>query len=75
MSLLTVQLGEEHAKLMPHVDELRIVADYAPEIPESSLRSRVRREYEFLVQEVLASRHSGVTSPLGRNREGGVHVL
>ena len=53
MSLLTVQLGEEHAKLMPHVDELRIVADYAPEIPESSLRSRVRREYEFLVQEVL----------------------
>ena len=53
MSLLTEQLNEEHAKLQPHVDELRIVADYAPQIPPSALRSRVRREYEFLLREFI----------------------
>ena len=50
---LTGQLRKEHAKLMPHVDELRIIADYAPEIPHGSLRARLFREHEFLVHEFL----------------------
>ncbi len=50
---LTAQLRKEHAKLMPHVDELRIIADYAPEIPHASLRERLQHEHEFLVREFV----------------------
>ncbi len=50
---LTDQLRKEHAKLMPHVDELRVIADYAPEIPHGSLRERLVREHEFLVREFV----------------------
>lgn len=53
MSVLTQQLTDEHAKLMPHVDELRAIADDAPELPRASLRDRVRREHQFLVRDFI----------------------
>jgi Hemerythrin HHE cation binding domain len=53
MSVLSKQLGDEHAKLMPHVDELRIIADFAPDLPEASLRARVLTEYRFLVRDFV----------------------
>lgn len=53
MGALTVQLRKEHAKLMPHVDELRVIADYGAEIPPGSLRQRLHREHGFLVQEFV----------------------
>ena len=53
MSVLSQQLGDEHAKLMPHVDELRIIADLAPELPAATLRARVRDEHGFLVHDFL----------------------
>lgn len=53
MSVLTRQLGDEHAKLMPHVDELRVIADEAPGLPLSALRDRVRREHEFLLRDFV----------------------
>ena len=53
MSVLTRQLNDEHAKLMPHVDELRSVADVAPQVPAAELRLRVRDEYQFLVRDFL----------------------
>lgn len=53
MPLLTAQLRKEHAKLMPHVDELRVIADYAAEVPLASLQERLRREHEFLVGEFV----------------------
>ena len=53
MGLLAAQLRKEHAKLMPHVDELRVIADYAADIPPASLRDRLRREHAFLTGEFV----------------------
>lgn len=53
MSVLSQQLGDEHHKLMPHVDELRSIADVAPELDVDALRARVRDEYRFLVHDFL----------------------
>lgn len=53
MSVLTTQLNDEHAKLMPHVDELRVLADFAPELPPASLRARVHTEHQFLVRDFV----------------------
>ncbi len=50
---LTAQLRKEHAKLMPHVEELRVIADHAPEIPCESLRDRVCREHTFFIREFV----------------------
>lgn len=50
---LTAQLRKEHAKLMPHVDELRVIADYAPEIPPESLHERLCAEHAFLIREFV----------------------
>ncbi len=50
---LAAQLRKEHAKLMPHVDELRVIADYAAEIPTGSLKERLQREHQFLVHEFV----------------------
>jgi hypothetical protein len=50
---LTEQLRKEHAKLMPHVDELRIIADYAPDIGAGALQDRICREHVFFTQEFL----------------------
>ncbi len=50
---LTAQLRKEHAKLMPHVEELRVIADYAPEIPCESLRERLCREHSFFMREFV----------------------
>jgi hypothetical protein len=53
VSVLSRQLGDEHAKLMPHVDELRIIADLAPELAPEAVRARVRDEHQFLVRDFL----------------------
>ena len=50
---LTAQLRKEHAKLMPHVDELRVIADYAPDIHASALKDRLCREHEFFIREFV----------------------
>jgi hemerythrin-like domain-containing protein len=38
---------------MPHVDELRIIADYAQDIDAAGLQDRICREHVFLTQEFL----------------------
>jgi hypothetical protein len=53
MSQLMEQLRDEHSKLMPHIDALRVIADEAPEAPAESLRARLRVEHAFLVHEFL----------------------
>jgi hypothetical protein len=53
MSVLSSQLNDEHAKLMPHVDALRELADAGPELPEATLRERVHAEHGFLVRDFL----------------------
>jgi Hemerythrin HHE cation binding domain len=53
MSVLTRQLNDEHAKLMPHVDELRVIADAAPGLGEAALRDRVHVEHQFLVRDFV----------------------
>ena len=50
---LTAQLRKEHAKLMPHVDELRVIADDAQDIAAAALRDRICREHVFLTGEFL----------------------
>lgn len=53
MSVLTQQLNDEHAKLLPRVDELRVIADDAPAMPEQALRDRVDIAHQFLVNDFL----------------------
>ena len=52
MALLTDRLCAEHAKLMPHVDDLRLIADQAADNPREVLQERLRQEHGFLVAEL-----------------------
>ncbi len=53
MASLFDRLCADHAKLMPHVDELRVIADRAAETPREALQDELRREHEFLSAELL----------------------
>ena len=53
MSVLTQQLNDEHAKLLPRIDELRVIADDAPAMPEKALRDRVEITHRFLVSDFI----------------------
>lgn len=50
---LTDQLRKEHAKLMPHIDELRVIADDAPALAPASLVERLCAEHAFLTREFV----------------------
>jgi len=53
MSVLTQQLNDEHAKLLPRIDELRVIADDAPAMADEALRERVGLAHEFLVRDFV----------------------
>jgi hemerythrin-like domain-containing protein len=53
MPQLTDQLHEEHDKLMPHIDALRILADDAPRLDPADLRARMLGEHAFLVRDFV----------------------
>lgn len=53
MASLSDRLCGEHAKLMPHVDDLRVIADQAADTSREALQARLREEHDFLAAELL----------------------
>ena len=53
MPSLSDRLCAEHTRLMPHVDDLRVIADQAAETPREALQERLRQEHDFLTAELL----------------------
>lgn len=53
MASLTDRLCAEHSRLMPHVDDLRVIADEAADSTRDILAGRLRSEHDFLSAELL----------------------
>ena len=53
MASLTDRLCAEHSRLMPHVDDLRVIADEAAGTTRDILMERLRAERVFLAAELL----------------------
>ena len=53
MASLTDRLCAEHSRLMPHVDDLRAIADDAAGTTRDALAERLRAEHAFLTAELL----------------------
>ncbi len=53
MSDITEALHEEHQALLPHIDELRVIADRFDEIPPHDVRYNLDRVYEFLTEHLI----------------------
>ena len=53
MGLLTDRLCTEHTRLMPHVDDLRVIADEAGTLSREAVQERLEEEHAFLTAELL----------------------
>ncbi len=53
MTLLTQPLRDEHKELLPHVEEIRSVANLVGEAPAAALRQKIDETYEFLARHLI----------------------
>src|SRR5579864_2584465 len=53
MTVLTQPLRDEHKELLPHVEEIRSVANLVGDAPESTLRQQIDETYEFLARHLI----------------------
>ena len=53
MSDITEALRAEHGELLPHIDELRLVADGADEMSQDEIRHSLERVYQFLAKQLI----------------------
>ncbi|MGE5464816.1 MAG: hemerythrin domain-containing protein [Syntrophothermus sp.] len=53
MKSLTQPLRDEHKELIPHIEQIRDVADSIPESPIEQIREGVREVYEFLAYQLV----------------------
>jgi iron-sulfur cluster repair protein YtfE (RIC family) len=53
MSDITEALREEHQALLPHIDELRVIADRLGEMPQHEIRHGLDDVYQFLTQQLI----------------------
>ncbi len=53
MATLTQPLRDEHRELLPHIEQLRTVADSIGEVPAASLRAGLGDACEFLTRHLL----------------------
>jgi iron-sulfur cluster repair protein YtfE (RIC family) len=51
---VTQPLRDEHQDLLPHIEEIRTVADAVGDVPVEALRQRVDQVYEFLAHHLIA---------------------
>ena len=53
MGDITEALGEEHQALLPHIDELRVIADRVDEMSQQEVRRSLDDVHQFLTQHLL----------------------
>jgi iron-sulfur cluster repair protein YtfE (RIC family) len=53
MQTLTQPLRDEHQELIPHIEQIREVADSIPEAPVEQVRAGVNEVYEFLAYHLI----------------------
>jgi iron-sulfur cluster repair protein YtfE (RIC family) len=53
MNTLTQPLRDEHKELIPHIEQIREVADSIPEAPLEEIRAGVKEVYEFLAYHLI----------------------
>jgi len=53
MTLLTQPLRDEHKELLPHVEEIRSVANLVGDAPVSALRQQIDETYDFLARHLI----------------------
>ena len=53
MKSLTQPLRDEHKELIPHIEQIRDVADSIPGVPTEQIRDGVRDVYEFLAYHLV----------------------
>ena len=53
MKTLTQPLRDEHKELIPHIEQIRQVADSIPEAPLEQIRAGVNEVYEFLAYHLI----------------------
>lgn len=53
MNTLTQPLRDEHKELIPHIEQIRQVADSIPEAPLEQIRAGVNEVYEFLAYHLI----------------------
>jgi hemerythrin-like domain-containing protein len=53
MNPLTRPLRDEHQELIPHIEQIRILADSIPEAPLERIREGVQEVYEFMADHLL----------------------
>lgn len=51
---VTQPLRDEHKDLLPHIEEIRTVADAVGDVPIDTLRQQVDQVYEFLAHHLIA---------------------
>ena len=51
---VTQPLRDEHKDLLPHIEEIRTVADEIGDVPVETLRQHMDRVYEFLAHHLIA---------------------
>ncbi len=58
MPQVTQPLRDEHKELLPHIKQIRTVADSIGTVAVSSLRQSVGEVYEFLTHHLLIHAHN-----------------
>ncbi len=53
MTVLTQPLRDEHKELLPHVEEIRSLANLVGDVPVSALRQQIDKTYEFLARHLI----------------------
>lgn len=53
MNTLTQPLRDEHKELIPHIEQILIVADSLPDAPQEQIRDGVQEVYEFLAYHLI----------------------
>jgi iron-sulfur cluster repair protein YtfE (RIC family) len=53
MNTLTQPLRDEHKELIPHIEQIRDVANIIPDAPLEEIRAGVRQVYEFLAYHLI----------------------
>jgi iron-sulfur cluster repair protein YtfE (RIC family) len=53
MSDITEALCEEHKALLPHIEELRLMADRLDEMAQDEVRRGLDRVYQFLTSQLI----------------------
>jgi iron-sulfur cluster repair protein YtfE (RIC family) len=53
MNTLTQPLRDEHKELIPHIEQIRKVADSLPDVPLAQIQDGIQEVYEFLAYHLI----------------------